>query len=81
MAGEAGPRVTVDALVADGEGQAREPEGIDEVPRIGEETAESLTAGDLFDPAATARVVVLWVLTPTVAAVASSLVFRLVPRL
>ncbi|WP_254536444.1 inorganic phosphate transporter [Halomarina litorea] len=77
MAGEkAGPGVTIDALAADGKGGATD---VRDVPSIGEEDPAALTAGDLFDPAATARVVVLWVVTPTVAAVAAYLVFRFVP--
>ncbi len=49
------------------------------VARIGEEEPESLHAGDLFNPATTGRVVVLWILTPTISATASFLLFRFVP--
>jgi len=63
--------LSVDAL-ADSE-----PGG--EVPGIGEEDRAELTAGDLFDPAATGRVITLWVLTPTFSALASFLVFEFVP--
>jgi PiT family inorganic phosphate transporter len=72
----AGTGVTVDALAADGEGAVT---NVRDVPSIGEEDPDVLTAGDLFDPAATARVVVLWVATPTVAALAAFLVFNFVP--
>jgi len=71
-----GDAVSVDAI-ADGDG-ADTPEPSD-VPSIGEEDSAEVTAADLFDPAATGRVVMLWILTPTVAAVASFLVFRFLP--
>ncbi|MFB6136178.1 MAG: anion permease [Halobacteriaceae archaeon] len=58
--------LSVDALAAD-------QDDLD----AGDETA--LSANDLFDPAATARVVVLWLLTPMLSGVASFLVFRFVP--
>jgi len=48
-----------------------------DVPRIGEEDPEELAAGDLFDPAAVGRVVILWVLTPSIAATASFALFSL----
>jgi len=48
------------------------------VARIGEETPAELPAESLFDPAATARIVVLWVLTPTLAVVGAYLLFSLV---
>ena len=72
------PAVSVDALAADGHGGGR-VKSVKEVPNIGEEDPGTLEAGDLFDPAATARVVVLWVLTPSISAVAAYLVFRFVP--
>ncbi|MFB6189681.1 MAG: anion permease [Halapricum sp.] len=79
VSGEAAPseddesdELSVDAL-ANGDSED------DEVPGIGEEDRAELTAGDLFDPAATGRVVTLWVLTPTISAVASYLVFQFVP--
>ena len=46
------------------------------VPKIGEEDPDRLTAEDLFDPASTGRVVMLWIMTPTISAVSSYLVFR-----
>jgi PiT family inorganic phosphate transporter len=49
------------------------------VPKIGEEDPEELTAADLFDPAATGRVVMLWILTPSISAGASYLVFQFLP--
>ncbi|MFB6107176.1 MAG: anion permease [Halobacteriaceae archaeon] len=47
-----------------------------EVPPIGQDQPRELVGSDLFDPAATGRVFVLWVLTPTISAVASYLLFR-----
>ncbi|WP_433623148.1 anion permease [Halomicrococcus sp. NG-SE-24] len=49
-----------------------------EVPPIGEEKLDELTAESLFDPAATSRIVILWVLSPTLSAVGSYLLFLLV---
>jgi PiT family inorganic phosphate transporter len=49
------------------------------VQPIGEEQSEELMASDLFDPASTGRVVSLWILAPTVAAVASYALFSLFP--
>jgi PiT family inorganic phosphate transporter len=63
--------MSVDALATDG---SDADEG--KVPRIGEEDPDALTAEDLFDPAATGRVVVLWILTPSISALASYLVFE-----
>ncbi|MFD1586962.1 anion permease [Halorientalis brevis] len=48
------------------------------VPQIGEEEFEELTAESLFDPAATARIVFLWVFTPILAVIGSYLLFSLV---
>lgn len=45
----------------------------DSIPGIGEETP--LSAESLFDSAATARIVVLWVLTPSIAVVGAYLLF------
>jgi PiT family inorganic phosphate transporter len=47
-----------------------------EVPAIGEEATDDVTAGELFDPGATGRVIVLWMMTPSVAAAGSYLVFE-----
>jgi PiT family inorganic phosphate transporter len=49
-----------------------------EVPPIGQEDPESLTGEQLFDAAATSRIVVLWVLSPSVSAVGSYLLFAFV---
>ncbi|WP_135805928.1 inorganic phosphate transporter [Halorussus marinus] len=62
--------MSVNALAADPE---------DEVKKIGEEEPADLQASDLFDPEATGRVVMLWILTPSISAVASFLLFRFVP--
>ncbi|WP_049900219.1 inorganic phosphate transporter [Halococcus agarilyticus] len=48
------------------------------VPKIGEEEPEALTSEDLFDRAATGRIVTLWLLTPTISAIGSYLVFAFV---
>jgi PiT family inorganic phosphate transporter len=48
------------------------------VPRIGEEEPEELVTNDLFDPATTGRVMVLWVLTPTLSALGSYVVFEFI---
>jgi len=47
------------------------------VPPIGEEDIEELTAENLFDPAATTRIVTLWILTPSISVVGSYLLFAI----
>ncbi|SDE86952.1 inorganic phosphate transporter [Halorientalis regularis] len=74
--GESATEMSVDVLAAD------EAEAMDEgtsVSKIGEEEQTEITAADLFDPAATGRVVMLWILTPTLSGVASYLLFRFAP--
>ncbi|EMA49968.1 inorganic phosphate transporter, partial [Halococcus thailandensis] len=44
------------------------------VPKIGEEEPDELPTDDLFDAAATGRIVTMWLLTPTVSALGSYLV-------
>jgi inorganic phosphate transporter, PiT family len=51
----------------------------EEVTKIGEEDPNTLQASDLFDPSTTARVVGLWILTPSISAIASYLLFSFVP--
>ncbi|GGL48120.1 inorganic phosphate transporter [Halocalculus aciditolerans] len=68
--GEGDVQVSAAAITAERE---------DHVPKMGEESPDELTAGDLFDPATTGRVVVLWVLTPSLAAAGAYLLFTLVP--
>ncbi|WP_458186400.1 anion permease [Haladaptatus sp. NG-WS-4] len=51
----------------------------DEVTKIGEEDPNTLQASDLFDPSTTARVVGLWIITPSISAIASYLLFSFVP--
>ncbi|MFC7140932.1 anion permease [Halosimplex aquaticum] len=70
--------VSVDAI-ADGDAGHRDSPEPGDVAKIGEEAPEEVTAADLFDPAATGRVVLLWILTPSLSAVASYLVFRYLP--
>ncbi len=55
------------------------PEEQDKVAKIGEEEPKTLKARDLFDPSTTGRVIVLWILTPSISALASYLLFALVP--
>jgi PiT family inorganic phosphate transporter len=71
VGGDGGARVSVDALAAESEG----------VPAVGEEDPDELTAADLFDPQTTGRVVVLWLLTPSIAASASYALFAAAPAL
>ncbi len=59
------PQVSVNALTAEQE----------EVPAMGEEAESELNAADLFDPATTGRVIFFWMLTPTISALASYLLF------
>jgi phosphate/sulfate permease len=47
------------------------------VPKIGEENPDALVSETLFDRAATGRIVTLWLLTPTISAIGSYLVFAL----
>lgn len=49
-----------------------------DIPQIGEEEPDELTGRDLFNPATTGRVIMLWILTPTIAAIASFALFRFV---
>jgi PiT family inorganic phosphate transporter len=66
------PPVTVDALAADEEGE--------ELPPIGEEEPDDVpAAADLFDPATTARVVLMQNVVPAIATVGAYLTFRFVP--
>jgi PiT family inorganic phosphate transporter len=78
------PEVTVDALAADAAdaptvgGKGGAPSDVD-VPAIGEEETDVPSASDLFEPATTARVIVLQNVVPGVATVASFLLFQLAP--
>ncbi|MFB6205140.1 MAG: anion permease [Haloglomus sp.] len=65
------PPVTVDALAADEEGE--------ELSSIGEGPADGPDAGDLFNPATTARVVLMQNVVPAIATVGAYLTFRFVP--
>ncbi|WP_254274476.1 inorganic phosphate transporter [Haloarcula marina] len=47
------------------------------VPPIGEEHIDELSAESLFDPAATRRIVILWILAPSLSVVGSYLLFSL----
>ena len=65
-----------DVMAGEGEFDSLAETGA-EVPRVGE--GNDLAADELFDPATTARVVSLWILTPSLSALAAFLVFRYVP--
>jgi PiT family inorganic phosphate transporter len=51
----------------------------DDVPKMGEEDPAELAAADLFDPSTTGRVIALWLLTPSLSALGSFLVFEYLP--
>lgn len=65
--------------LAEGEipGPDRQHASGDRVSSIGEKDPEELSAESLFDPAAAARIVALWVITPTMAVVGSYALFSL----
>jgi PiT family inorganic phosphate transporter len=65
------PPVTVDALAADEEGER--------LPPIGEDDPDAPAAGDLFNPATTARVVLMQNVVPAIATAGAYLTFRFVP--
>lgn len=70
--GEEQPTVSVGALSADEEGE--------ELPDIGEEDPEDIpSAGDLFDPGTTGRVILLQNLVPAISTIGAYLVFRFLP--
>jgi len=72
VSAEDAPPVSVDALAADEPGE--------ELPPIGEEDAEDIpNPGDLFDPATTARVVLMQNVVPAIATAGAYLTFRYVP--
>ncbi|WP_101298095.1 inorganic phosphate transporter [Halegenticoccus soli] len=62
------PEVSVNALTAE----------TDEVRPVGEEERD-LLANDLFDPGTTGRVIFFWILTPSLSAITSYLLFSLTP--
>jgi PiT family inorganic phosphate transporter len=64
------PEFSVDALTT---------ETADEVPAMGEETSGDLAGTDLFDPGTTGRVIFFWILTPSLSAAASYVLFAAVP--
>jgi PiT family inorganic phosphate transporter len=74
VSGDGDPDLSVEELANGGDEERPQEPG--EVARIGEEDPDQISAVDLFDPAATGRVVVLWILTPTISALASYAVFR-----
>ncbi|AZH24715.1 inorganic phosphate transporter [Haloplanus aerogenes] len=79
---ESAPDVAASPTVGDlAEGETPDPDtqqaSLNRVPRVGEEEPEELSAESLFDPAATARIVALWVITPTISVVGAYLLFSL----
>jgi PiT family inorganic phosphate transporter len=88
ISGEVESQVSVGALAAEGEEEGvptvgdPNPDGdeADDHPPIGEEDPEEIpSAEDLFEPATTARVILLQNVVPGIATVASYLLFRFVP--
>ena len=80
VTGEAEPAGPAGTITADAAGPPAGTDGEPEVAPIGEEQPpDETTATDLFDPRATRRVVLLWLLTPSLAATASFLVFEYLP--
>ena len=76
-AAEEGAGPTVGELAS---GEADAPTGPTDdvdVPDIGAEDPQEVTAESLFDPAATARIVTLWIVTPVLSVVGSYLLFAL----
>ncbi|QSG12853.1 Phosphate/sulfate permease [Halapricum desulfuricans] len=71
VTGDETPPVSVDALAEDEPGQ--------ELPGIGEEETAVPSATDLFDPATTARVVLLQNVVPVIATIGAYLTFEFVP--
>ncbi|MFA9502818.1 anion permease [Natrinema sp. H-ect1] len=70
--GEESVPISVDALTADAEGET--------LPPIGDEDPERIPrASDLFDPATTARVVLMQNIVPVIATVGAYATFRFVP--
>ena len=65
------PPVTVDALAGDEPGE--------DLPPIGEEESPSADRAGLFNPATTARVVLMQNVVPAIATIGAYLTFRLVP--
>jgi PiT family inorganic phosphate transporter len=61
--------------VARKEESAEKPDEIPEVPDVGSEGPADIDEKSLFDPAAAKRIVTMWVLTPSLAIVASYPVF------
>ncbi|MFB6120005.1 MAG: anion permease [Halobacteriaceae archaeon] len=73
--GEGDPDLSVGALAAEeAHVEAGEP-----VQPIGTEQSDDLVTADLFDPATTGRVIMLWILTPSISAAASFFLFRFAP--
>ncbi len=73
---EPGPTVG-DLAEAEAPEPATQTGPVEQVPKVGEEELAELSAESLFDPAATARIVALWVITPTISVVGAYVVFLL----
>jgi PiT family inorganic phosphate transporter len=80
VTGESEPTMGGGSLSGSTAGPPVENGGEPTVTPIGEEEPpDETTAADLFDPEATRRVVLLWIMTPSIAATASYLVFEYLP--
>lgn len=71
--GESRPETSMPVLTTNGEHTGGDTP---RVAGIGEQDLDALDATELFNPKATARVITLWILTPTIAAIASFLLFQ-----
>jgi PiT family inorganic phosphate transporter len=73
---EDSPKSPTVGELADAKGQPATPDGgAKAVQGIGEEDVEDIEEESLFDPRAASRIVVMWVLTPSIAVVCSYLLF------
>jgi PiT family inorganic phosphate transporter len=83
--GEESATLSTGALAAETPGQTSDvdtadgPTADERVRPIGDEEPTELTSQELFDPSATGRVVMLWILTPSMSAIASFLLFQVFP--
>ncbi|MHB9286103.1 inorganic phosphate transporter [Halobacteriales archaeon Cl-PHB] len=69
------PGPTVETLAR---AETVDPESPAEIPPIGEEELDDLAAESLFDAAVTGRIILLWILAPTLSSLGSFLLFALV---
>lgn len=74
---ESSPETTVDARARNGGSSPGTSQPVSDLENEDEDPDE-LMPSELFNPGATARVITLWILTPTISATASYLLFRFV---